>query len=108
MHKKILALSICLIAINSSNICQAKLSTRPEADADLANSAPTKKGRVQFNRTGRRLLKGKIDRQVAFADSLMLKGKYSEAADYIQRIFAKKQKQYCCQNRTRDGISQAI
>jgi tetratricopeptide (TPR) repeat protein len=29
----------------------------------------------------RRVLRGRIDRQVAFADSLLLKGKYSEAAD---------------------------
>ena len=83
MQKTILALSLCLVATNSFTICQAKLSARPEAAVSSTGAAPAKSGGK------RKLLKGKIDRQVAFADSLMLKGKYGEAADLYKESLNK-------------------
>src|SRR5579871_4832397 len=81
MYKKPLAISLCLIATNSFTIVHAKLSSRPEAAQLSLLSHP---GGKQH-----RLLKGKIDRQVAFADSLMLKGKYTEAENLYKESLAR-------------------
>jgi tetratricopeptide (TPR) repeat protein len=80
MYKKFLALSLCLVATNSWPTSQAKLSSRPEAAQLSLLSHP-------YGR--RKLLKGKIDRQVAFADSLMLKGKYAEAENLYKESLSR-------------------
>jgi len=82
MRKEILALSLFLLATNSVTLSHAKLSPRPEAGQLSSSSSPSSGGK-------RKLLKGKIDRQVAFADSLLIKGKYAEAESLYKEALTK-------------------
>ena len=81
MNRKLISVSVSLLIVGSWPLCQAKSQARPEVATQYTLS----------NKHGgkRRLLKGKIDRQVAFADSLMLKGKYTEAADLYKESLSR-------------------
>ena len=86
---KSLALCLSLLLWDSPAIAQTLDvdGNRVPASAIKPSSKPAaaqakKLGYVLHEeRPKRKLLKGKVDRQVLFADQLMLKGKYSEAAD---------------------------
>jgi len=77
---KFQVLSLSLLLSTSLSLSQAFAA---EGSKELAAAQPKKLGYVthEVSNPKRKVLKGKIDRQVLFADQLMLKGKYSEAAD---------------------------
>jgi len=81
MNKNLMVVCVAVSIAWSLPLRQAKAENRPEVATQYTLSR---------GHTGKRkLLKGKIDRQVAFADSLMIKGKYSEAADLYKEALSR-------------------
>ncbi len=60
----------------------------------VATAQPKMSGYVSHDIHGakHKVLRGKVDRQVLFADQLMLKGKYSEAADLYKEALNRNKK----------------
>ncbi len=80
---KLPIVSLSLLLAGSIAISQTKAAEK------LASAQPKMSGYVTSTSTKHKVLKGKIDRQVLFADQLMIKGKYSEAADLYKEALSR-------------------
>ena len=89
MKLKSLSAAIVLLVAGSLGIASASFSqTGSGADGKLVAA----KGRRNSVAPSTVKLKGKIEREIVMADDLMLKGRYSDAADLYKQVMAKNPK----------------
>ena len=89
MKLKSLSVAIALLVAGSLGIASPSFSqTGSGADGKLVAAKGSKKSAAPSTVK----LKGKIEREIVMADDLMLKGRYSDAADLYKQVMAKNPK----------------
>ncbi len=88
-------LSLSLLLASSLTVSQIKAANSSKL---IASAQPKMSGYVSSEmHTKRKVLHGKIDRQVLFADQLMAKGKYAEAYDLYKEAYSRNRRNTAAQ-----------